>query len=88
MEVQQHTVKCKTQRDAPPADFTDDEPVAPGENRRKRNVRGNRGKLFPIAALLGALAALWSSGLAARSLSRPVGELREAALAMRKAPRS
>lgn len=36
--------------------------------------------LFALA--LGALAALWLSGVAARSLARPVGTLREAALAL------
>ena len=42
--------------------------------------REDLGILVLFATALGALAALWSSGVAARSLARPVGELREAAL--------
>jgi signal transduction histidine kinase/HAMP domain-containing protein len=42
--------------------------------------REDLGVLVLFATALGALAALWSSGVAARSLARPVGELREAAL--------
>ncbi len=44
--------------------------------------REDLGILVLFAAALGALAALWSSGVAARSLARPVGALREAALAI------
>ncbi len=44
--------------------------------------REDLGVLVLFATALGALAALWSSGVAARSLARPVGELREAALAI------
>ena len=44
--------------------------------------REDLGILLLFATMLGALAALWSSGLAARSLARPVGALREAALAI------
>ena len=40
------------------------------------------GFLVALAAIGGALAALWLSGLAARELSRPVGALRAAALAI------
>ena len=42
--------------------------------------REDLGVLVLFATMLGALAAIWSSGIAARSLARPVGELREAAL--------
>jgi signal transduction histidine kinase len=42
--------------------------------------REDLGMLLLFTAALGALAAVWSSGIAARALSRPVGELREAAL--------
>ncbi len=44
--------------------------------------REDLGVLVLFATMLGALAAIWSSGLAARSLARPVGALREAALAL------
>ena len=44
--------------------------------------REDLGVLLVFATMLGALAALWSSGVAARSLARPVGALREAALAI------
>ncbi|WP_309673226.1 ATP-binding protein [Gemmatimonas sp.] len=44
--------------------------------------REDLGILLLFATMIGALAALWSSGLAARSLARPVGALREAALAI------
>jgi signal transduction histidine kinase len=44
--------------------------------------REDLGILLLFATMLGALAAIWSSGLAARSLARPVGALREAALAI------
>ena len=44
--------------------------------------REDLGVLLLFATMMGALAALWSSGLAARSLARPVGALREAALAI------
>ena len=44
--------------------------------------RADLGVLAFVATLLGALAALWLSGVAARSLSRPVGALRRAALAL------
>jgi signal transduction histidine kinase len=46
--------------------------------RRRRDL----GFLVALAAMGGALAALWLSGLAARELSRPVGALRAAALAI------
>ena len=42
--------------------------------------REDLGILVLFATMLGALAAVWSSGFAARSLARPVGALREAAL--------
>ncbi|MFN8977579.1 MAG: ATP-binding protein [Gemmatimonadaceae bacterium] len=44
--------------------------------------REDLGILVLFATMLGALAAIWSSGVAARSLARPVGALREAALAI------
>lgn len=44
--------------------------------------RGDLGVFLLFTAALGALAATWLSGLAARSLARPVGALREAALAI------
>ncbi|WP_337171134.1 ATP-binding protein [Gemmatimonas aurantiaca] len=44
--------------------------------------REDLGVLLLFATMLGALAAVWSSGIAARSLARPVGVLREAALAV------
>ncbi|AMW04608.1 hypothetical protein GEMMAAP_06615 [Gemmatimonas phototrophica] len=42
--------------------------------------REDLGVLVLFATMLGALAAVWSSGVAARALARPVGALREAAL--------
>ena len=42
--------------------------------------REDLGILVIFATMLGAVAAIWSSGIAARSLARPVGALREAAL--------
>ena len=44
--------------------------------------REDLGVLLAFVTALGALAAVWSSGIAARSLARPVGALREAALAI------
>ena len=44
--------------------------------------REDLGVLLLFTAALGALAAIWSSGIAARSLARPVGALREAALSI------
>jgi|GEM_PF-124606 len=44
--------------------------------------RADLGVLLLFVTALGALAALWSSGVAARSLARPVGALREAALSI------
>ena len=44
--------------------------------------REDLGVLLLFVTALGALAAVWSSGVAARSLARPVGALREAALAL------
>lgn len=44
--------------------------------------REDLGILLLFASLMGALAAIWSSGLAARALARPVGALRQAALAL------
>ncbi|MBL0938007.1 MAG: hypothetical protein IBJ03_03875 [Gemmatimonadaceae bacterium] len=44
--------------------------------------REDLGILLLFATMIGALAAVWSSGVAARSLARPVGALREAALAI------
>jgi len=44
--------------------------------------RADLGVLVLFVTALGALAAVWSSGVAARSLARPVGALREAALAI------
>ena len=46
--------------------------------RRRRNLT----VLVAFATAVGALAALWLSGLAARQLARPIGELRAAALAI------
>ncbi|HEV8447432.1 MAG TPA: ATP-binding protein [Gemmatimonadaceae bacterium] len=46
--------------------------------RRRRDL----GVLVLFATALGALAALWLSGLAARQLAKPIGSLREAALAL------
>ena len=47
-------------------------------DRRRRDLS----VLVAFATAVGALAALWLSGLAARELSRPIGTLREAALAI------
>lgn len=44
--------------------------------------RADLGVLVLFVTALGALAAIWSSGVAARSLARPVSALREAALAI------
>ncbi|MEN9508602.1 MAG: hypothetical protein RLZZ621_1165, partial [Gemmatimonadota bacterium] len=44
--------------------------------------REDLGILALFVALLGALSAAWSSGVAARALARPLGALREAALAL------
>ena len=44
--------------------------------------REDLGVLLLFVSALGALAAVWSSGIAARALARPVGALREAALAI------
>ncbi len=44
--------------------------------------RADLGVLLLFTASLGALAAFWLSGVAARSLARPVGALREAALSI------
>ena len=44
--------------------------------------RADLGVLVLFATALGALAAIWSSGIAARSLARPVSALREAALSI------
>ncbi|MEQ1690449.1 MAG: ATP-binding protein [Gemmatimonas sp.] len=44
--------------------------------------REDLGVLLLFTLALGALAAVWSSGVAARALSRPVGALREAALSI------
>ena len=44
--------------------------------------RADLGVLVLFVTALGALAAIWSSGIAARSLARPVGALREAALSI------
>jgi len=46
--------------------------------RRRRDL----GVLVLFATAVGALAALWLSGIAARELARPIGTLREAALAL------
>jgi two-component system nitrogen regulation sensor histidine kinase NtrY len=46
--------------------------------RRARDL----GVLVLFATALGALAALWLSGIAARQLARPIGSLRQAALAL------
>jgi two-component system nitrogen regulation sensor histidine kinase NtrY len=46
--------------------------------RRRRDL----GVLVLFATAVGALAALWLSGLAARELARPIGTLREAALSI------
>jgi signal transduction histidine kinase len=46
--------------------------------RRRRDL----GVLVLFASALGALSALWLSGLAARQLAKPIGALREAALAL------
>ncbi|MEP7344387.1 MAG: ATP-binding protein, partial [Gemmatimonadaceae bacterium] len=47
-------------------------------DRQRRDL----GVLVLFAVAMGALAALWLSGLAARELERPIGALREAALAI------
>ncbi|HKG93982.1 MAG TPA: ATP-binding protein, partial [Gemmatimonadaceae bacterium] len=47
-------------------------------DRRRRDL----GVLVLFATALGALAALWLSGIAAREFARPIGALREAALAV------
>lgn len=47
-------------------------------DRRRRDL----GVLVLLAIVVGALAALWLSGMAARQLARPIGTLREAALAI------
>ncbi len=47
-------------------------------DRRRRDL----GVLVLLAIVGGALAALWLSGIAARQLARPIGTLREAALAI------
>jgi two-component system, NtrC family, nitrogen regulation sensor histidine kinase NtrY len=44
--------------------------------------REDLGMLVLFATAFGVLAALWSSGIAARALARPVGALREAALSL------
>lgn len=44
--------------------------------------REDLGVLLLFLGAMGALAALWSSGVAARALARPVGTLREAAIAI------
>ena len=49
-----------------------------GLDRRRRDL----GVLVLFTTAIGALAALWLSGLAARALARPIGTLREAALAI------
>jgi two-component system nitrogen regulation sensor histidine kinase NtrY len=46
--------------------------------RRRRDL----GVLVLFATAVGALAALWLSGIAARQLARPIGSLRQAALAL------
>ena len=56
-------------------------PARPGdvaEDRRRRDL----GILVLFATAVGALAALWLSGVAARQLAQPVGTLRRAALAI------
>ena len=55
---------------------------ARGDDDALDTRRADLGVLAFVATLLGALAALWLSGVAARSLSRPVGALRRAALAL------
>jgi signal transduction histidine kinase len=50
--------------------------LAPGRRRRDLGV------LVLFATAVGALAAFWLSGVAARQLARPIGTLREAALAI------
>src|SRR5262249_58363365 len=47
-------------------------------DRRRRDL----GVLVAFATFVGALAAFWLSGLAARELARPIGTLRSAALAI------
>jgi signal transduction histidine kinase len=49
-----------------------------GLDARRRDL----GVLVLLATALGALAALWLSGIAARQLARPIGALREAALSI------
>ena len=51
--------------------------------RRARDL----GVLVLFATAIGALAALWLSGIAARQLARPIGSLRHAALALAGYPR-
>jgi signal transduction histidine kinase len=55
---------------------------ARGDDDTLDTRRADLGVLAFVSTLLGALAALWLSGVAARSLSRPVGALRRAALAL------
>ena len=52
-------------------------------DRQRRDL----GVLVLFAVAIGALAALWLSGLAARQLERPIGALREAALAIARGAR-
>jgi len=52
-------------------------------DRQRRDL----GFLVLFAVAIGALAALWLSGLAARELERPIGALREAALAIARGAR-
>ncbi|MGH7618141.1 MAG: sensor histidine kinase, partial [Gemmatimonadaceae bacterium] len=47
-------------------------------DRRRRDL----GVLVAFASVVGALAAFWLSGLAARELARPIGTLRQAALSL------
>ena len=52
-------------------------------DRRRRDL----GVLVLFASVLGAVAALWSSAIAARQLARPIGALREAARAVARGER-
>ena len=55
---------------------------APGNEEQLDRRRRDLGVLVLFATVVGAFAALWLSGFAARSLARPIGTLRRAALAL------
>jgi hypothetical protein len=55
---------------------------APGSDEALDMRRRDLGVLVAFTTVLGALGALWLSRIASRSLARPIGSLREAALAI------